>query len=121
MTTAPTTTPKPHRRWLRFSLRTLLIMVSAYSLFVWLNTRATVTESKPYYAPLMGALLHPPPYVLKEMGVTFHRDRGWPIWHSRATNHYAAHNAALYYSNDEVFRPKLSWETDFRRLAVDVG
>ena len=27
MTTAPTTTPKPRRRWLQFSLRTLMVVV----------------------------------------------------------------------------------------------
>jgi hypothetical protein len=94
-------------------------MTLACSLFVWLNNLETITEEEPQYAPLVGALPHPPPYDLQEMAVTFHRDRGWPIWHSRATNHFRAHNAALYYLSGPPLGPQLDWETDYRRLAVN--
>ena len=30
MTTAPTTTPKPKRRWLQFSLRTLMVVMVVF-------------------------------------------------------------------------------------------
>ena len=39
-TTAVTTPPKPRRRWLQFSLRTLRIVVLAYSVrFAWFAER----------------------------------------------------------------------------------
>ena len=38
MTTAPTTTPKPRRRWLQFSLRTVMVLVLVLGAgFGWLS------------------------------------------------------------------------------------
>jgi len=42
MTTAPTTTPKPRRRWLQFSLRTLMMLVLMFGVgFGWLGMMLT--------------------------------------------------------------------------------
>lgn len=40
MTTAPTTTPKPRRRWFQFSLRTMLVLMLAFGCgFGWLGMK----------------------------------------------------------------------------------
>lgn len=44
MTAAPTTTPKPRRRWLQFSLRTMLIVVAWSAVVVWMNTTPHYSE-----------------------------------------------------------------------------
>jgi len=80
----------------RFGILTLLIVVACACVLSWLNTRETTTITEPSYAPLMGAVPHPPPYTPKEMGVSVYIDRGWPIWHTRETMGVMAHNAALY-------------------------
>ena len=80
----------------RFGILTLLIVVACASLLAWLNTQETTTITEPYYAPLMGAVRHPPPYTAKEMAVSVYIDRGWPIWHTREIMGVMAHNAGLY-------------------------
>ncbi|OYP30413.1 hypothetical protein [Rhodopirellula sp. MGV] len=65
-----------------------------------LNLRETWTTSAPYYAPLLDARWHPPPYTLKEMSIDLHQDRGWPIWHTRNSTSLAAHNLGLYLNED---------------------
>jgi len=101
------------------SLVTLLVVVTLASLLAWLNKRERRVISEPHYAPLVGAVLHLPPYEPKEMAIDVHMDRGWPVWHSRATRSFAAHNAALYIDGPfgmGEFVP----EMDYVRLAFDV-
>lgn len=104
----------------RFNVLTLLIFVTTASALVTLNTLETITMTEPRYATLMGAVPHPPPYGMYEMVVTFHRDRGWPIWHTRASNHYMAHNAGLYFVEDGLLKPDFFPETDYFHVAVNV-
>ena len=78
----------------------MLLAVVVAALLVVTNSRESQTVSQPYYAPLLGAARHPPPYALKEMAIDVHYDRGWPIWHTRRSESFAAHNAALYLSDD---------------------
>jgi hypothetical protein len=57
--------------------------------------------------------------MVSEMVIAVHMDRGWPFWHTRATNYFAAHNAALYIDGPwgtGEFHP----ETNYVRLAGDV-
>ncbi|MCE9553305.1 MAG: hypothetical protein K8T91_07995 [Planctomycetes bacterium] len=100
----------------RFSILTLLVVITAASVLCGLNVRKRTTWTKPYYA----GTPHPPPYILKEMTITFYEDRGWPIWHTRAETNYAAHNAALYWLNDEQMGSHDLPVTDTARAVVDV-
>lgn len=77
----------------RFSVATLLLLIPVAALIAWQNTRESISSSDPYYAPLMGAAWHPPPYHIKELAIDYHIEQGWPIWHARSTYGYAAHNA----------------------------
>jgi hypothetical protein len=105
----------------RLALRASVVpvVVACVGLFVWLNTRETRTIAEPVYAHPFGGVPHPPPYTVSEMAIAVHMDRGWPFWHTRATNYFAAHNAALYIDGPwgmGEFHP----ETNYVRLAVDV-
>ncbi len=102
----------------QFSILTLLVVVTCFSLLMTLNTRETTTIAEPQYAPLWGATPHPPPYDMKEMAIPVYKDRGWPIWHSRASKYFAAHNAALYIDGPWGMGEFLP-ETDYTRLAID--
>ena len=84
------------RSLLRFRILTLMISVAGVCLLISLNVRETTTITEPYYAPLMGAVRHPPPYDTKEMAVSVYIDRGWPLWHTRESMNVMSHNAALY-------------------------
>jgi hypothetical protein len=44
-TATPPTTPTPRRRWLQFSLRTLLIVVAWSAVVVWMNTTPHYSEA----------------------------------------------------------------------------
>lgn len=105
---------------MRFSLLTFLIVVGVAALLLALNLRETSTVSEPSYAPAWGAARHPPPYEMKEMVVSRYSDRGWPIWHTRASNHFAAHNAAAYLQGGSAFIPATP-ETDYLRAGFDLA
>lgn len=106
---------------MRFSVISLVIIVTTASVLAWLNTRETRTVSKPYYAPMFGAVRHPPPYEMKEMAISVHRDRGWPIWHTRGSDHFAAHNAAAHLMEGGLpYEPAIP-ETDKTRAAIDIA
>ena len=107
----------------------LFIVIGVAALIVALNVRQTKTITEPYYAPLWGAVQHPPPYAMKEMAISVHTDQGWPIWHTRASNHFAAHNARLVIDEngwpyEGVQDPRLRYEqatpeTDYVRAGID--
>jgi hypothetical protein len=102
-----------------FSGVTLLAVVTFAVLLAWLNNRERREISEPHYAPMVGAVLHLPPYEPKETAIDVHLDRGWPAWYSRATRSFATHNAALYIDGPfgmGEFVP----EVDYVRLAFDV-
>lgn len=80
----------------RFRISSWLVGALVIAVVGALNSRERRTVSDPYYAPLIGATWHPPPYEMKEMAVDVHYDRGWPIWHTRRSECFAAHNAPLY-------------------------
>jgi hypothetical protein len=81
---------------MRFPLVSIFAVVSLAAVLAWLNTRETQTVTEPYYAPMLGAAPHPPPYEMKEMAISVHADRGWPIWHTRSSTHFATQNATAY-------------------------
>lgn len=89
----------------RFSIASTFLATVVAVFLVALNLRESRSITEPYYAPLFGAVWHPPPYVMKEMAIDVHYDRGWPIWHTRRSEHLAAHNAPLYLTDD---RPRVS-------------
>lgn len=103
----------------RFSVLSMLVGIAAAAVLCALNMRATETVTEPEYAPLMGAVRHPPPYEMKEMAVTVHSDRGWPLWHTRASNHFAAHNAGAYLREGGPPYERASPETSIPRVAID--
>jgi len=117
----------------RFRILTLLIVVACASLLASLNTRETTTITEPVYAPLMGAVRHPPPYTAKEMGVSVYIDRGWPIWHTRETMGVMLHNAGLYIEDYGTLNARLRVggefdlrdpafpETSYVRLAINAS
>ena len=52
------------------------------------------------------------------MAIALHHDRGWPIWHTRKSDYFAAHNSALYRDeNGELVKPQYS---DFDLDATDL-
>ena len=83
-----------------FSLASLLVSIFVAAMLAVANFRESRTVTEPYYAPLLGARWHPPPYAMREMAIDVHYDRGWPIWHARHTDTFAAHNASLYLDQD---------------------
>lgn len=99
----------------RFSILTLLVVITVASVLARLNTIATQTITKPYLA---GAQAHPPPYSIREMVISVHHDRGWPLWHTRASNHFAAHNSALYIDGQFGMGEFYS-ELDYGRLTIN--
>ena len=103
---------------MRFRFLTLLIVVAATVLIVALNPRQsrTVTEPIP-----MGGSVHPPRYEMKFMTISVHIDQGWPIWHTRASNHFAAHNAALYLEKGGLSYEQATPQTDSVRAGIDVA
>lgn len=101
-----------------FSILTLLLVVSVACLLAWLNTRETITQTEPCYAPLMGVARHPPPYHIKEMCITFHVQRGWPIWHARSSHTYRAHNAGWDFVDGWPTHDVLL-ETDYFRVGTN--
>lgn len=106
---------------MRFSVFTLFVVISLASGLIALNARTSITATEPYYAPLLGAVIHPPPYDMKEMAVSVHTDRGWPIWHTRATNHFAAHNAAAYMIDGGLQYDAGIPQTDYVRALADLA
>ena len=100
----------------------MLLAVFVAALLVAINSRESQTVTEPYYAPLLGAVLHLPPYAMKEMAIDVHCDRGWPIWHTRRSESFAAQNAALYLSDDrrQLATPDAPSTTDWFRAGFDV-
>ena len=99
----------------------LFIVIGVAALIVALNVRQTKTITEPYYAPLWGAVQHPPPYAMKEMAISVHTDQGWPIWHTRASNHFAAHNAALFLDEGGLHYEQATPQTDYIRAGIDLA
>jgi len=112
---------------MRFCFSSLLIVVAVAGLIVALNLRHSKTVTEPY--PMEGLAHHPPPYEMKFMTISVYTDQGWPIWHTRASNHFAAHNAALFIDegglpHEGVHDPRLQYEqatpqTDYVRAGID--
>jgi len=105
---------------MRFRLVSVFVVVFLAAVLAWLNARETQTITEPYYAPLFGAVPHPPPYEMKEMAISVHTDRGWPIWHTRASNHFASHNATAYLMDDGLPYDDPIPETDSVRALIDL-
>ncbi len=84
----------------RFSIANLMLATIVVAMLCVANLRESRTLSPPYYAPLLGAVWHPPPYVMKEMAIDVHDDRGWPLWHTRRSRSFAAQNVGLYVQED---------------------
>ena len=114
---------------MRFRFLSLLIVIAVAVLIVALNLRQSKTVTEPY--PMLDAIRHPPPYEMKLMTISVHTDQGWPIWHTRASNHFAAHNAALFIDegglpHEGVHDPRLQYEqatpqTDSVRAGIDLA
>ena len=111
---------------MRFRFLSLLIVIAVAVLIVALNLRQSKTVTEPYP---MDAVQHPPPCEMKFMTISVHTDQGWPIWHTRASNHFAAHNARLFIDENGwpyigVQDPRLRYEqatpqTDYVRAGID--
>jgi len=109
---------------MRFRFLSLLIVIAVAVLIVPINLRKSKTVTEPY--PMEGLGHHPPRYEMKFMTISVHTDQGWPIWHTRASNHFAAHNAALFIDEGglPVHDPRLQYEqatpqTDYVRAGID--
>lgn len=112
---------------MRFRFLSLLIVIAVAVLIVALNLRQTRTVTEPY--PMLDAVQHPPPYEMKFMTISVHIDQGWPIWHTRASNHFAAHNARLVIDEgglpyEGVQDPRLQYkqatpQTNYVRAGID--
>lgn len=111
---------------MRFRFLSLLIVIAVAELIVALNLRQSKTVTEP--VPWEG-LDRPPPYPMKLMTISVHTDQGWPIWHTRASDHFAAHNAALFigergWPHEGVHDSRLQYEqatpqTDYIRAGID--
>lgn len=111
---------------MRFRFLSLLSVTAVAVLIVALNLRQTRTVTEPYP---MDPVQHPPPCAMKFMTISVYVDQGWPIWHTRASNHFAAHNARLFiderglpYPGDHD--PRLQYkqatpQTDYVRAGID--
>lgn len=107
----------------------LLVVIAVAVLIVALNLRTSRTITEPY--PMGGTVEHQPRSELKFMTITVHTDQGWPIWHTRASDHFAAHNAALFIDEGGLPRVgdldlRLKYEhaipqTDYVRAGIDVA
>lgn len=106
---------------MRFSLISILFGVSVATVLVWLNTLENLNVSEPYYAPMLGAVPHPPPYDMNEMSISVHADRGWPIWHTRASNHFAAHNVSAYMMDGGLPYDHPIQQTEPVRVLIDLA
>jgi hypothetical protein len=84
----------------RLALATLFLSVFVTAILLVLNFRESRTISEPYYTSMLGARRHAPPYAMKEMAIDLHNDCGWPIWHTRNTISFAAHNGGVYLNGD---------------------
>jgi hypothetical protein len=113
---------------MRFRFLSFLIVIAVAVLIVALNLRQSRTVTEPY--PMKG-LVQQPPYEMKLMTISVYTDQGWPIWHTRASDHFAAHNAALFIDegglpHEGVHDPRLQYEqatpqTDPVRAGIDVA
>ena len=104
---------------MRFRFLSLLIVIAVAVLIVALNLRQSKTVTEPY--PMGGAVQHPPPYEMKLMTISVHTDQGWPIWHTRASNHFAAHNAALFLDEGGSHYEQATPQTDDVRAGIDLA
>jgi hypothetical protein len=102
---------------MRFRFLSLLIVIAVAVLIVALNLRQSKTVTEPY--SMWGAVQHPPPYEMKLMTISVHTDQGWPIWHTRASNHFAAHNAALFLDEGGLHYEQATPQTDYVRAGID--
>src|SRR5262249_50831629 len=102
---------------MRFRFLSLLIVIAVPVVIVALNLRQSKTVTEPH--PGGGAVKHPPPYEMKLMTISVHTDQGWPIWHTRASNHFAAHNAALFLDEGGLHYEQANPQTDYVRAGID--
>src|SRR5262249_41624454 len=58
---------------------------------------------------------------MKLMTISVHTDQGWPIWHTRASNHFAAHNAALFLDEGGLHYEQATSQTDRVRAGIDLA
>lgn len=105
---------------MRFRILSLIVLIAVTGLLLQLNIREKETVTEPVYTPLLGAVRHPPPYAMKEMSITVHRDRGWPFWHSRGSDHVMAHNAALYLTEDGFPYDRAIPQVNVLRLTLNI-
>jgi hypothetical protein len=102
---------------MRLHFLSLLIVIAVAVLIVALNLRQSKTVTEPY--PMGGAVQHPPPYEMKLMTISVYTDQGWPIWHTRASDHFAAHNAALFLDEGGWPYEQATPQTDYVRAGID--
>src|SRR5262245_65383906 len=102
---------------MRFRFLSLLIVIAVAVLIVALNLRQSKTVTEPY--PMGGAIPQSPPYEMKLMTISVHTDQGWPIWHTRASNHFAAHNVVLYLGEGGLPYEQATPQTDYVRAGFD--
>lgn len=113
---------------MRIRFLSLLIVLAVAVLIVALNLRQSRTVTEPYP---MDPVHHPPPTAMKFMVISVHTYQGWPIWHTRASNNFAAHNAALCIDEGGLphevdHDPRLHYkqatpETDYIRAGIDLA
>ena len=101
---------------MRFRFLSLLIVIAVAVLIVVLNLRQSKTVTEPYP---MDSVQYPPPCEMKFMTISVHTDQGWPIWHTRASNHFAAHNAALFLDEGGLPYEQATPQTDYVRAGID--
>jgi len=106
---------------MRFSVFSLVVLIAVAACLIRLNMRERETVTEPSYAPMLGAARHPPPYTIQEMAIAVHRDRGWPFWHARSSDYFAAHNAALYLTEGGLSYDKAIPQTNALRLTMNIG
>jgi hypothetical protein len=104
---------------MRFRFLSLLIVTAVAVVIVALNLRQSNTVTEPY--PMGGAVQHPPPHEMKLMTISVYTDQGWPIWHTRASNHFAAHNAALFLDEGGLHYEQAIPQTDYVRAEIDIA
>lgn len=105
---------------MRSRLVSVFVVISLAAVLACLNARETQTVTEPHYVPMLGAIPHPPPYKMKEMTISIHSDRGWPIWHTRSSGHFAAHNAATFANDNGLSYEKPTQRTEPVRAVVDL-
>ncbi len=79
----------------RFSINSILVAIAVAAMLLALNTRQSKSTTEPFYASLKLTTAPPPPVQIRRLARAVNHDRGWPIWHTRATEHIAIHQHEL--------------------------